>query len=307
MPLKGTREIKHGNLTWIDTKDPDFELLNDLKEKYGFHELDIEDCLSENQRSKIDEYNDYLFIILHIPHYDKRNRRLVSEEVDIFIKNNVVITVHAGVLKPIMDLFEETKESKPDAKEIMGKGSGFLLYEIIDNLYSSGFPILDTMERHVTSLESDVFSSTTHDMLKDILTIKKNIITFRRVIGPQRAVIAQLEHKNQRFMLERLEIYFDDVVDKIEKMWNSLENLRELVETLHETNETILSHTTNNVIKILTIFSVVMLPLTFITSLYGMNVSLPLANHDGVFLIIAGIMIAIVLTMITLFKYKRWI
>lgn len=308
MAHKGTHNIKYGKLSWIDIQEPTLKVLTNLKEKYGFHELDVEDCLSENQRSKIDEYGDYLFIILHIPHYDKRNKRVVSEEVDIFIKSDVIITIHGGVLKPILQLFEKTKTSKASQKEIMGKGSGFLLYEIIDVLYASGFPILDTVERDVNSLEKDVFSLVIqHDMLKDILTIKKNIITFRRIIAPQRAVIAQLEHKNQKFIPDRLEIYFDDVVDMIEKMWNSLENLRELVETLHDTNETIISHTTNNVIKVLTIFSVVMLPLTFLAGLYGMNVPLPLADQQNVFALISGIMIGVVAIMIGFFKYKKWI
>ncbi|MBU0981740.1 magnesium transporter CorA family protein [Patescibacteria group bacterium] len=308
MALKGTRTIKQGKLSWVDIQDPPLKVLLNYKEKYGFHELDIEDCLSENQRSKIDEYEDYLFIILHIPFYDKRRHRVVSEEVNIFIKNNVIVTIHNGVLKPLLQLFEGANESKAERQKVMGHGSGFLLYEIIDQLYSSGFPILDIMERDVNNLERDVFSMMTqHDMLKDILMIKKNIITFRRIIAPQRAVIAQLEHKNQKFMLERLEIYFDDVVDKIEKMWNNLENMREIIETLHETNETIISHTTNNVIKILTIFSVTMLPLTFLTGLYGMNVQLPLAEKQHVFLLITGIMVTVVISMIGFFKYKRWI
>jgi magnesium transporter len=143
-------------------------------------------------------------------------------------------------------------------------------------------------------------------MLKDILNIKKNIIVFRRVIAPQRSVIAQIEHKNKKFLPESLEIYFDDVVDKIEKIWNSLENLKELVASLQETNESIISHTTNNVIKILTIFSVVMLPLTFLTGLYGMNVALPMADRTETFFMLTALMVLVVATMLGFFKYKKW-
>jgi magnesium transporter len=306
--LKGTRSISLGKLTWIDIKDPEPKLLAKLQKQHGFHELDIEDCLSENQRSKIDDYDDYLFIILHIPYYDKRHQRIISEEVDVFIKNNLVVTVHWGALKTLRTLFDDCKSSAAKRKEFMSSGSGFLLYEIIDQLYSAGFPMLDKMERAVTSLERDVFSlSGKHDMLKDILITKKNIITFRRVIAPQRTVIAQIEHKNKKFLPDSLEIYFDDVVDKVEKIWNNLESLKDLIESLQDTNESIISHTTNNVIKILTVFSVVMLPLTFLTGLYGMNVALPLAENKGTFLILTGAMIGIVLLMLGLFKYKRWI
>lgn len=305
---KNSRSISLGKLTWIDIQNPESKQLEKLAGKHGFHELDVEDVLSENQRSKIDEYNDYLFIILHIPYYDKRHQRVVSEEVDVFIKNNLIVTVHWGSLKVLTKMFESCKKSMVNRKELMGNGSGFLLYEIIDQMYSSAFPMLDKIERNVTSLERDVFNMTgQHDMLKDILLIKKNIITFRRVIAPQRTVIAQIEHKNKKFLPDTLEIYFDDVVDKVEKIWNNLENLKDLVASLQETNESIISHTTNNVIKILTVFSVVMLPLTFLTGLYGMNVALPLAHHDAVFFIITGVMVGVVALMLILFKYKHWI
>ena len=126
-------------------------------------------------------------------------------------------------------------------------------------------------------------------------------------MAPQRGVVAQIEHKNKKFLPHSLEVYFDDAVDKIEKIWSSLENMKELIESLQDTNESIISHTTNNVIKILTVFSVVMLPLTFLTGLYGMNVALPGAESGAIFMVLTGVMIGIVLTMLGFFKYKRWI
>lgn len=308
MPHNGIRKISLGKLTWIDVSNPSETLLENMRDEHGFHDLDVEDCLSDNQRSKIDEYDDYLFIILHFPFFDKRKKQVLSEEIDIFIKNNLLVTVHTGTFKPFLDFQEACKKSSADKKLIMGQGSGYLLYEIIDQMYGSSFPILDKLERNVASLERTVFSWTQQkDMLRDILNTKKNIITMRRVIQPQRRVVAQLEHKNKKFLPDRLEIYFDDVVDKIEKTWSSLENLKELIESVQDTNESIISHRTNEVIKILTIFSVVITPLTFLTGLYGMNVGLPLADSPYVFIGIIGIMMLVVSFMIILFKHKRWI
>ncbi len=308
MPKSNIRKITLGKLTWIDMENPSLDQLESMSKEHGFHDLDIEDCLSENQRSKIDEYDDYLFIILHFPFYDKRKKGVVSEEIDIFIKSNLLITVHTGSFKAFLDFYEACKKSTAEKKEIMGQGSGYLLYEIIDSMYASAFPILDKLERNVASLERTVFSwNQQKDMLKDILNTKKNIITMRRVIQPQRRVVAQIEHKNKKFLPDRLEIYFDDVVDKIEKAWSSLENLKELIESVQDTNESIISHRTNEVIKILTIFSVVISPLTFLTGLYGMNVALPLAENPYVFMVILGLMLVIVTFMMVLFKYKRWI
>lgn len=305
--LKGTRSIKHGSLTWVDIENPTLELLQELKEKYSFHDLDIEDCLSENQRSKIDEYPKYLFMILHVPVMEKR-QRLAVEEVEVFIGNDIVITVHWGPLKSLDTLFEKTSDTVMLKEKYMEKGSGYLLYEIVDTLFTDMFPILDNIEGALSNLERDVFTlSEQRDMLREILRTKKNIIVFRRIIGPQRTVIAQLEHKNKKFLTTNLDIYFDDVVDKIEKIWSSLENVKELVESLQDTNESIISHTTNNVIRILTTFSVIMLPLTFITGLYGMNVSLPGATKNEVFFILTGVMIFIVISMLVFFKHKKWI
>lgn len=308
MQRTGIRKITLGKLSWIDMSNPTLNELESIRDDYGFHDLDVEDCLSENQRSKIDEYDDYLFIILHFPFYDKKKKQVVSEEIDIFIKNNLLITVHEGTFKPFLDCYEACERSEEEKEAIMGQGSGYLLYEIIDQMYGSAFPILDMLEKSVASLERTVFSwMEQKDMLRDILNTKKNIITMRRVIQPQRRVVAQIEHKNKKFLPESLEIYFDDVVDKIEKAWANLENLKELIESVQDTNESIISHRTNEVIKILTIFSVVISPLTFLTGLYGMNVGLPLAEHPFVFLGILAVMVVIIAFMVLLFKHKRWI
>lgn len=301
------RSLTLEKLTWIDVEDPDAETLLALKEKYGFHELDIEDCLSENQRSKVDEYNDYLFTILHIPFYDKRKQRMVGEEVDIFIKTNLLITVHWGGLKSLNDFYDRLEKSLAERKKMMQHSSGYLLYEIADHLFGSLFPLLDSIELNVSTLEQEAFTGGQKDMLKEILNTKKNIIAFRRIMAPLRTVVAQLEHKNKKFLPESLEVYFDDVLDKVEKIWSNLENLKELIESLQDTNESLISHTTNNVIKTLTVFSVVMLPLNLLAGMYGMNVHLPFASHPLIFFFLGGGMILILMIMLIFFRIKRWL
>ncbi|MFA4814773.1 MAG: magnesium/cobalt transporter CorA [Candidatus Gracilibacteria bacterium] len=301
------RSITFEKFTWIDVEDPDTDMLLSLKEKYDFHELDIEDCLSENQRSKVDEYDNYLFTILHIPSFDKRRQRVIGEEIDIFIKSNLLITVRWGGLKPLNDFYDRLGTDLTERKRIMGHSSGFLLYEIINCLFGSLFPLLDTIEANVTTLEQDAFEGDQRDMLKEILNTKKNIIGFRRVMAPLRIVIAQLEHKNKKFLPDSLEVYFDDVLDKVEKIWSNLENLKELIESLQDTNESIISHTTNNVIKTLTIFSVVMLPLNLIAGMYGMNVNLPFSGHPLIFFFLVGGMACVLLVMLIFFRVKRWL
>lgn len=304
-----TQLARFKKMSWTDIVTPDHSVLRDLKKRYKFHDLDVEDCLSENQRPKIDEYDKYIFVVLHFPHLDKRKKAMVIEEVDIFLGHDYLITVHDGVLKPLNDLFGGCQGSLKQRRKYMENGPGFLLYEIIDSMLDDSFALLDYLSQNIRTIEKSVFGTGTEqrDMLKDILILKKDIITMKRIVGPQRTVMAQLEHKNKKFLPENLDIYFDDLVDKVEKIWGNIESMKDLVVSLQETNESIISHTTNNVIKVLTIFSVIMLPLTFLTGLYGMNVVLPYAEKETVFFGITGAMGLVILTMLTFFKWKRWL
>lgn len=304
------KKIRHKDITWKiieDYKEPDLEK---LQKKYKFHELDIEDCLSAAQRPKIDEYDNYLFLVLHAPEYKGRGqrKRITNSEIRIFVGNNYLITLHNDN-DTINKIADKIKKSKKTKEEYMGFGTGYLLYMIVDDLFESAFPLLTGITEQVNELEKEVFEMEyTKDRLQDILHLKRDLINFRRIIMPQRAVIAQLEHKDQKFLPAKLELYFDDTVDKIEKIWNNIENLQELTSSIHETNESIISHNTNNVIKILTIISVIVMPLTFITGFYGMNVEgLWLAEEGFATFFMTGVLLLVAISMMIYFKYKKWI
>ncbi len=302
---------KFGNHEWVNIVKPSEEDILALKKKYRFHKLDLEDCLSESQRPKIDEYEKYLFIILQFPYYNKRTRHIATEQVNIFIGQNYLITLHDGHLEELENIFKKCKKSAKAKKTFFGQSTGFLLYSIISNLFSSSFSITDKIQLTLKRIEQAIFE-TAHvkDQLFDIMVTKKNIITLRKILLPQRTVIAALEHKQKRFLPENLEIYFDDVVDQIEKLWNILETEKEVIESLEDTNESLLSHKINNTMRTLTVFSVIMLPLTFLTGLFGMNVQLPFAEALGNIEHFWGIIVSmgvIVVLMIGVFKWNKWL
>jgi magnesium transporter len=303
-----SQTITHGGISWENITHPTHKTVDYLSKKHKFHHLDLEDCLSKIQRPKIDEYEKYMFIVLHFPYYDKATDSIRVDEINIFIGQTYLITLSKGH-KVLNKIFDEAKRRITVKRKYMGSTSGYLLYHIIDEMFGACFPLVDNLEAEIDEIEDAVFETENpKDMLKDILSFKKDIITFRRIIIPQRTLVAQLEHKNKKFLPEDLDVYFDDVVDKVEKIYSNLETLRDIVTSLQETNESILTHNTNNIIKILTIFSVVMLPLTFITGLYGMNIiGLPFAEHQFSFGFVAGFLIMIVLVMLVFFRYKKWI
>ncbi|MEK7672355.1 MAG: magnesium/cobalt transporter CorA [Patescibacteria group bacterium] len=300
-------KLKEKNFNWISVNKPTNAILENLKRRYKFHELDIEDCLSESQRPKIDDYEDYLFIVLQSPVGIGKNKRIASSEVDIFIGQNFVITLHEN--NPVIErVFEKCKKQRKTREEYLKNGSGYFLYMIIDDIFASAQPLIDNLNKEINQMEFEVFATDySKDRLKEILSLKKDIINFRRIIMPQRSLVAQLEHKNKKFLPDDLDVYFDDIVDMVEKMWNSLENLQELINSVQDTNESIISHNSNNIVKILTMISVIMLPLNLITGFYGMNIKLPLAGDAYAVDVIIIVFIVAITGMLSYFYYKKWL
>lgn len=290
-------------LIWTDIENPSKENMQFLVEHFHFHPLDIEDCLSIIERPKLDEYDDYFFLVMHIPFFIKQTRRLVPFTVNIFIGNNFLVTVHRGLCKPIQDAFEYLLKNN----QIMDKGSGYLLHKVIDSLIDYNFPILNKIYRNIQDTEDAIFKKASNKNVKEILLIRTNILTFRNIIYPQRKLLKTLEIKDMDFLIEALEVYFSDLVDHVEKIWDTLENYKELIEGVHDAHQSLLSNKINDIMRILTIFSVVILPLTLISGIYGMNVSLPLGSHAFAFVIIVITMFLISIGMLVYFKYKDWI
>jgi len=302
------RTIDSGKVLWIDIINPGKEEMGFLKKKFDFHSLAIEDCLSTMERPKIDDYDDYLFIVLHFPSYNFSTRRLDTEEIDIFVGENYLVTLHQGKLKAHLNLFEECMEKEELQRKIMSKSSGFFLYEIVDRLLERCFPILGKMNRNIEGIEEEIFSGHPSRFInREIMIVKRNILNYRKIIKPQRSVLMALEKKTKRFLPEELDDYFGDLSDQSEKMWDLLENYKELVDGLNEANETIISHQVNNIMRILTIFSVILLPLTLLSGIYGMNVSLPLDSHPYAFMVVITFMLVISICMIMYFKRKGWL
>jgi len=306
--LDQIQKIEQNGLTWQNIIAPTEKSIEYLAKKYKFHHLDLEDCLSKRQRPKIDEYEKYLFIVLQFPYFDKKTGDLRIDDLKIFIGNSFIITIHPGN-KMLNTIFDHIKRRPKMRQKYMAQTTGYLLYNILDDIFSECFKLYEKINDRIDDIEETVFNvRDTRDMLNNILSIKKDIITYRRIIIPQRTIVAQLEHKNKKFLPETLEVYFDDVVDKVEKLHLLLATSWDVIGSIHETNESIVSHNTNNIIKVLTTISVVMMPLTFVTGFYGMNiVGLPAAEHPLAFAIILAILVGIVLSMITFFKLKKWI
>jgi len=156
-------------------------------------------------------------------------------------------------------------------------------------------------------IEDEIFEGRSSEIVRDISEVKQEIINFRKIVRPQRAVLRDLERTKQRYLQEELEIYFDDISDAAERIWDTLENYKEVVEALEQTNESVISHRQNDVLRLLTIISVTMLPLTLLTGIFGMNVVYPGEATQVAFWVILGALVATLAAMVGFFRWKRWL
>lgn len=322
--------IEADSFRWINIDSPSQEILNSLLIKYQFHPLDIEDCLSKTQLTKIDEYNDYLFIILHLPRYLKDRKYSVPTQVSIFFGKDYLITVHNGELKPINKFFTICKELIDDPDTVPGNfarlnpksrafitpemSTAFLLYRFIYNLVDNLLRMMGKIMNNIEIIEEKVFDEKI-DAVREVTQLRHDIANLRRIVFPLKRVIHELESKIRRFTEEDLTVYFSDLSDTIDKVWAILEDCKETIEIYKDTDFIISSDRTNKILALLTIVFTYSIPATIIGTFYGMNIPMPGAGDEPwtflgkytTFIIVMTISFIPAFLMYWIFKKLRWL
>jgi len=306
-PVSDPEIIEEAGLRWIHIESPRTADRDWLEDNFDFHPLDMEDVYSRNQRPKLDQYADYVFIVLHFPLFDKDSGRILTAELDLFLGPDYLITLPNIPLPPLSAMFERYREKADLREEVFSKGSGYLLYKIVDTGVDASFPMLRKTGLKLERLEDDIFEGRSSEIVRDLSEAKQEIINFRKIVRPQRAVLRDLERTKQRYLQDELEIYFDDISDAAERIWDTLENYKEVIEGLESTNESVLSHRLNDSFRVLTAASVVLLPLTLIASIFGMNVDFPGVGESVTFFVILGLMALLLLALVVLFRRRGWL
>ena len=299
--------VTWGDLTWVNIVGATEREKEYLAQNYPFHPLDLDDCLSRIQRPKIDEYADYLFLVFHFPVFSKEARVTTPSQLSVFISKNYLITLHKGELKPLVKLFRECQIDEESREEYLNKGSGYLLYRIIDRLVDYCLPILNKIGDNIEEVEDNIFSTRMPRAIKEISILRRDVISFRRIIWPMRAVIGSLEHKIRRYNKMDMSVYFGDMVDHVDKIWDGLEEYKEIIEGLNDTHDSLASNRTNEVMRMLTIIATILLPITVVASIFGMNIPLPLQNSGYSLLLVSAIMLIIISSMLFFVRHHHWI
>ncbi len=273
------QEVANNGFRWIDVVKPTKSEMNSLGQEFHFHELNLDDCLSKIQIPKIDRYEDHVFVILHFPTVgqDKFPR---SAQLAAFIGHNYIVTVHQAELRPIVDLFEQCKQSDKTRQELMGNSAGHLFHSIVDILTDDLFNIVKKIVGNIEDIEEVVFDKQA-DAANEISYIRREVTMLRRIVIPLRRTLAEITVKDmKRFSDRDLTLYFDDVNDHLDKVMETIEESKETIEIYKDTDFMHATDRSNKILAVLTIIFTLSMPVTIMSSLYGMNVDIPILNGD---------------------------
>jgi len=299
-------KVKIGTLRWHHIVSPSEEDLQYLKDNFHFHPLDIEDCRSTNQRTKIDIYDDYYFIILHFPSFDLHNRFLTIKEVKFFWGEDYVISIDQNRWV-VTEMFDDARKLIAQKEELEIGTSDTLLYRILEKLMNSSMNLMRRLGLELDRINEDLFSIRAQKTILQISITRKNIILINTIFKPQLPLFHKFESGQIAGFAENMEDYWGNILDYNQKMWDMAEDYQELIEGLSKTFDSLQTNRINDIMKTLTFFSAILLPLTFITGLYGMNIGLPLQNDSRSFIILMGVMLLVVVTMLFYFRRRKWL
>jgi len=230
--------------------------------------------------SRIDSYDDYMFLALHFPKYNTRTKAYDLNEFDVFIGKDFIITFRDYEGTHVDDIFERYQTEKFQKDDMIKVTPGFILYEIIQSQLEKMFRVCQNIRKDMRQIEKEVFQSSQSILVRDIMIKKRNIIVLKHMFKPQVSVMKTLEFHMNKFYDSEIEVYFEDLEDKLDKIINDVLILEEYIESIEDAFKSMIDIQTNSIIKFLTIFSAFLLPLTLITSFYGMNIPLPF-QHDA--------------------------
>lgn len=298
--------IEHKQLTWIDFEDPQASDITYLQEHFNIHPLAIEELVTPTYQPKVVQYDGCLFFSIHIPLFDTKLRTTYPGELDIIMTNHHLITSHKQGIYQLTTFFDTLKKSEGKRRLYLESSPAKLLHHLLEVLLNSCFPKLDHITERLDFIEMQVFSGKEKEMVLEISVLKRDILNFRRTLKPQRAIIESLIQKEHPHIPDDLKVYYQDLIGTNIRLWNLLESQKETIEALEDTNNSLLSNKLDQTMKVLTIFSAILLPVTAYSNILSMSAKIPLADNPLAFWIHAGTMLLISVLTFGIFRFKKW-
>ncbi len=300
------QEIKTEKFSWIDFAEPGADDVLKIQKRFNLHPLVVEEFSTPTLRPKAAEYDNCVYLAIHIPLYDSVNKTTYPGELDIVICENTLITSHDVEIYQLNDFFNELKRSKKKRETYMNQSPGALLRYLLEMLLESCFPRLDHISKKLDFVEKEIFAQHEKEMVFEISLVKRDILNFRRTMKPQKSVFESLtqEHK---FIERELRPYFQDLIGTNIRIWNMLESAKETIESLEATNNSLLSNQLDMTMKVLTIFSAILLPLTVYSNIMSMSTNIPFHENPLAFWFHVSIMLVLAILTFIIFKLRKWL
>jgi magnesium transporter len=290
---------------WVDLGAPSIPEALILSDTFRFHRLSVEDAMSARQYPKAEAYDGYLYVILHGIHYQKGDHAFGTHDVDFFVGANYLVTVHDGDSVSINELRDHATRNP----KILSEGPVSLLHRIVDAMVDAIRPEIDTLEERIDDLERRIFDAPDPRLIRRILEQKRQVAGLRRIVTPQRDVVARLARRDFVDISTEMSFRFRDVYDHLQRIADDVMLFQDRITGMLDAHLSNVSNRLNEVMKVLTIVATVLMPLTLLTGIYGMNVPLPRfpGGEALQFWWLFGIGAAITAGMLTMFRRKRWI
>lgn len=303
-----TEILQYGRVSWINITHPTPEDMQSLAEKYpNFHPLHIGDSLSELELPKLDVGDDYLFIVAQLPRWNGEVRVCYPTEIDIFVASGVLVTIHANEIKPLHEMFTTAQVDEAARKEMMGQGASPLLYQLMDTLVNYCDPILEKVNQTIRHIELSLFEEDMEHILYEVAIARRGVIAIRHILRPQLDVMRELGHGSWPFIQGHLDMYWDDIADHLSRLLAVLDEHVEVIGGLSDTIDTLASHRIDGVIRLLTLITILTVPLTLLSTIFGMNVDLPYGAGPMLFYSVNAVGVVFTIGVILYLRRRRWL
>lgn len=293
------------NVTWTNINGLNHvDAIEKIGLHYNIHPLTLEDIVNPSQRPKVEDYDNYMFVVLKMLYHDK-NEHVVTEQVSFIFGDNYVLSFQEAE----GDVFDSVRDRIRFAKgRIRGLGADYLLYALIDAVIDHYYIIVETMGNKIEDLEDNLFNGFSQDEIsQEIQNLKREVLKVRRAIFPLREIISKIEKNENELIKDKTLHYFRDIYDHVIQLSENIDIYREMIWSLMDMYMTALSNKMNEVMKVLTIIATIFIPLTFIAGVYGMNFdNIPELHYKHAYFILWGVMIVLFFAMVYYFKRKKW-
>jgi len=294
---------KKESILWVDLREPTDEESFILTHDFKFHPLAIEDVMTEKTRTKLDDYNDYLFGVFPVVDFVGREEGIRISEMDFFLGDNYLVTVRHDEHRIFDFLYERVIRDD----RLLARGADHMLHAVLDAIVDNHNAILDIFEHEVDQIEEDVLGEADQETLSVIFALRRDIVHFKRVVIPQRDVVLQLYRQPKRQISEGLKVYLADILDHLGRINEMADTNREIVNSSLEIYYSSVSTKTNQVIKFLTLLTAIFIPPTFLAGLWGMNFTgMPELSWKYGYPISLGLILMIMFGMVVFFRKKNW-